>query len=132
MVRVSCPVNLSNYDRAVNRQREKNACSKSSGCAIGHLPVGGNGNGGKKGHWLEIGIGVTGLRGKPFRARRVEEWLRGEKLTAKGIEAAAALVAEGVAPLENLNAAADYRAHLARIYTARAVAAALKNARGRR
>lgn len=84
-----------------------------------------------KGRCEDIGIGVTGLSDKPFRARPVEARLRGNKLTAKSIEASAALVSDGVEPLEDLHAAADYRAHLARVYTARAIQAALKNAAGR-
>jgi aerobic carbon-monoxide dehydrogenase medium subunit len=84
-----------------------------------------------KGRCEDIGIGVTGLGEKPFRARAVEERLRGNKLSAKLIEASTALVSEGVDPLEDLNAAADYRAHLARIYAARAVQAAAKRLPGR-
>jgi aerobic carbon-monoxide dehydrogenase medium subunit len=77
----------------------------------------------------EIGVGVTGFADKPFRARAVEAKLRGKKPTAKAIAAAAAVVADGVDALEDLSAAADYRAHLARVYTARAIQAALKPAR---
>jgi carbon-monoxide dehydrogenase medium subunit len=84
-----------------------------------------------KGRCEDIGIGVTGLSDKPFRARAVEARLRGNRLTAKLIEASAALVSDGVDPLEDLHAAADYRAHLARIYAARAVQVAAKQA-GRR
>ena len=79
-----------------------------------------------RGSLEDIGIGVAGLADKPFRARAVEAKLRGKKPTAKAIEAAAAVVADGVDALEDLNAAADYRAHLARIYTVRAIQAALK------
>jgi carbon-monoxide dehydrogenase medium subunit len=78
-----------------------------------------------------MGIGITGLSDKPFRARMVEDWLRGRKLTAKSIEAAAALVVEDVEPLEDLHAAADYRAHLAQLFTCRAIDAAAKRAGGR-
>jgi carbon-monoxide dehydrogenase medium subunit len=84
-----------------------------------------------KGRCEDIGIGVTGLGEKPFRARAVEERLRGNKLSAKLIETSATLVSDGVDPLEDLNAAADYRAHLARVYAARAVQAAAKNPAGR-
>lgn len=77
----------------------------------------------------EIGIGITGLSDKPFKAHVVGDWLRGSKLTAKDIEAAAALAADDVEPLEDLHAAADYRAHLARVYTGRAIHAALRHAR---
>lgn len=81
-----------------------------------------------KGRCEDIGIGITGLGDKPFRARAVEVRLRGNKPTAKGIETAAAQAAAGVDPLEDLHAAADYRAHLARVYTARAILAAVERA----
>jgi aerobic carbon-monoxide dehydrogenase medium subunit len=76
----------------------------------------------------EIGIGVTGLSEKPFRASAVEERLRGEKLTVKIIEAASAHTPDGIEPLEDLHASADYRAHLARIHTRRAIQEAAKKA----
>ena len=74
----------------------------------------------------EVGVGITGLSDKPARAHTVEERLRGNKLTSKLIEASAAQAAEGVAPLEDLYAAAPFRAHLARVYTARAIQQALR------
>ena len=81
-----------------------------------------------KGRCEDIGIGVTGLADKPFRAHAAEAKLRGHKPTAKAIEDAAAAVTDGIEPLEDLHAAADYRAHLARVYTARAIREALKRA----
>ncbi len=79
-----------------------------------------------KGRCEAIGIGITGLSDKPFRAHAVEERLRGNKLTPKLIEASAAQVADGVAPLEDLHAGGEFRAHLARVYTARAIQEAAK------
>jgi carbon-monoxide dehydrogenase medium subunit len=80
----------------------------------------------------DVGIGVTGLSVKPFRAEAVEQRLRGDKLTAKLIEGASNPVADGVDPLEDYHAAADYRAHLARVLTRRAIQEAAKRAtRGR-
>ena len=84
-----------------------------------------------KGLCQEIGIGVTGLGDKPFRARAVEERLCGNKLTPKLIEASAAQVAEGIDPLDDLHAAAPFRAHLARVYAARAIQAAAKRTSGK-
>ena len=69
----------------------------------------------------DIGVGVTGLGGKPFRARLVEERLRGKKLGPAVIEGASSGAAEGVEPLEDIHASAEFRAHLARLYTARAI-----------
>lgn len=81
-----------------------------------------------KGNCDDLGIGITGLADKPFRARQIEELLRGKKLTGKLIESAGAKVTDGIEPLEDLHAAADYRAHLARVYTVRAVHEAVKRA----
>ena len=83
------------------------------------------------GHCAEIGVGVTGLGDKPFRAYDVEAALRGNKLTPKLISAGAERVTEGVAPLEDLHAGAEFRAHLARLYTARAIRAASQRASGK-
>ncbi|MDH3444740.1 MAG: xanthine dehydrogenase family protein subunit M [Deltaproteobacteria bacterium] len=85
-----------------------------------------------KGSCEEVGVGVTGLSEKPFRAHAVEQRLRGNKLTAKLIQEASALVAENIEPLEDLHAAADYRAHLARVYTSRAIHDAAKRAAGKK
>ena len=85
----------------------------------------------QNGRCEDIGIGVTGLSEKPFRARPIEERLRGNKLTAGLIEGSAAQVAEGSDPLEDLHASAKFRAHLARVYTARAIQEAAKRAAGR-
>jgi carbon-monoxide dehydrogenase medium subunit len=81
-----------------------------------------------KGRCEEIGIGVTGLSDKPFRAHTVEERLRGNKLTPKLIATITAQVADGIDPLEDLHAGAEFRAHLARVYVARAVQEAAKRA----
>jgi carbon-monoxide dehydrogenase medium subunit len=85
---------------------------------------------GREGRCEEIGLGVTGVSAKPFRARAVEERLRGNKLTAKLIEESAAQAAEGSDPLEDLHASANFRAHLARVFTSRAIQEAAKTASG--
>jgi carbon-monoxide dehydrogenase medium subunit len=79
-----------------------------------------------KGCCEDVGIGVTGLSDKPFRAHAVEERLRGNKLTSKLIEASAAQVAEGVDVLNDLHASAQFRQHLAKHYASRAIRQALK------
>jgi aerobic carbon-monoxide dehydrogenase medium subunit len=84
-----------------------------------------------KGRCEEIGVGVTGLSEKPFRAKAVEERLRGNRLTTKLVDKSAAEVAEGSDPLEDLHASAKFRAHLARIHTARAIQEAARRASGR-
>jgi len=79
-----------------------------------------------KGVCEEIGIGVTGLDVKPYRAKGVEERLRGKKLTPTIMEQAASQVAQGVDALEDIHASAEFRSHLARVYTARAIQEAAK------
>ncbi|HUA18700.1 MAG TPA: xanthine dehydrogenase family protein subunit M [Bryobacteraceae bacterium] len=73
-------------------------------------------------------VGVTGLAGKPYRAVNVEKALEGTAGSATDIQQAAAVVADGVDANSDLHASADYRKHLARIYTMRALAAALSRA----
>jgi carbon-monoxide dehydrogenase medium subunit len=70
-------------------------------------------------------VGVTGLSGKPYRALNVEKALEGTAGSASDIQKAAAPVAEGVEANSDLHASADYRTHLARIYTMRALTVAL-------
>jgi len=70
-------------------------------------------------------VGVTGLSGKPYRASAVEKALEGTAGAASDIQKAAALVADGVDANSDLNASADYRKHLARIYAMRALTIAL-------
>jgi aerobic carbon-monoxide dehydrogenase medium subunit len=80
----------------------------------------------------DIGVGVTGLSEKPFRARAAEARLRGNKLTPKLIEESAAQVGEGSDPIEDLHASAKFRVHLAQVYTSRAIAEAGERAAGRK
>ncbi|MEO7652433.1 MAG: xanthine dehydrogenase family protein subunit M [Bryobacteraceae bacterium] len=66
-------------------------------------------------------IGVTGLAGKAYRARGVEDAL----LAGSDVRSAAGLVAEGIDANSDLFASAEYRCHLARVYTARAIEQAI-------
>lgn len=74
-------------------------------------------------------VGVTGLAGKPYRALNVERLLEGSAGSPEDIRKAAAVVTDGVEPLSDLHASAPYRAHLARVYTARALSEALARIR---
>ena len=73
-------------------------------------------------------IGVTGLGPTGFRARKAEELLEGSSGSEEEIRRAAAAAAEGVEANSDLHASAEYRRHLAAVYTARAVRAALARA----
>lgn len=76
----------------------------------------------------DIGVGITGLDAKPFRARGVEEHVRGKRIEPAMIEDAASQVTQGADPLDDIHASAEFRAHLARLYTARAIQEATKKA----
>jgi len=75
-----------------------------------------------------VRVGVTGLGPSGFRARRVEELLEGTAGSDGEIREAAAVVAEGVEANADLHASADYRRHLAQVFTVRAIRAALARA----
>lgn len=72
----------------------------------------------------DIAIGVTGVGDVAYRAERVEGALRGQKLEDGVIASAAALVTDGVDPIEDVNATPAYRAHLAQVYVERTIQAA--------
>jgi carbon-monoxide dehydrogenase medium subunit len=71
----------------------------------------------------EARIGLTNMGSTPLRARAVEEALRTVD-HPRGIEEAAQLAAEGTNPPSDLNGSSEYRKHLARVLTGRAVIAA--------
>jgi carbon-monoxide dehydrogenase medium subunit len=73
-------------------------------------------------------VGVTGLGPKAFRARNVEKLLEGTAATLPDIDRAASVVTEGVEASSDIHASAEYRNHLARIYSARAIAVAVSRA----
>jgi carbon-monoxide dehydrogenase medium subunit len=66
-------------------------------------------------------VGVTGLAGNSYRAKNVESILQ----STGDVSKAAAVVAEGIEANSDIHASAEYRMHLARVYTARALNAAL-------
>jgi carbon-monoxide dehydrogenase medium subunit len=76
------------------------------------------------GRIAEARIGLTNMGPTPLRAAGVEAALRGADATPEAIAAAAEHAAEGTSPSSDLNAQADYRQHLARVLTRRAVSAA--------
>ena len=73
-------------------------------------------------------IGVTGVSPKAFRASSVEKALAGKALDAATIASAAEkIAADAKDPLSDpLNASSEYRLHLAKVFTRRAIEAAAK------
>jgi carbon-monoxide dehydrogenase medium subunit len=72
----------------------------------------------------EARIGLTNMGSTPLRARATEAALSGVPVTTEAVGAAAAHAAEGTSPPSDLNGDAEYRQHLARVLTRRAVLAA--------
>ncbi len=72
----------------------------------------------------EARVGLTNMGTTPIRARGVEQALVGQPATADAVRAAAEHAAEGTAAPSDADAAADYREHLAKVLTGRAVLAA--------
>jgi|tagenome__1003787_1003787.scaffolds.fasta_scaffold20833939_2 carbon-monoxide dehydrogenase medium subunit len=71
------------------------------------------------------GIGLTGVADHAYRAAGVEQALVGGDGSPDAIRAAASHAADGVTPLSDIHADAEYRAAMAAVYTARAIEAAL-------
>jgi aerobic carbon-monoxide dehydrogenase medium subunit len=72
----------------------------------------------------EARIGLTNMGTTPIRARATEAALAGVAAQEGAVAAAAEYAAEEAEPASDLNAQADYREHLARVLTRRAVLAA--------
>ena len=67
-------------------------------------------------------VGLTNMGSTPLRATAAEEAAAG--VSADGVAAAAEHASDGTSPSSDLNGAADYRQHLARVLTGRALTAA--------
>jgi carbon-monoxide dehydrogenase medium subunit len=72
----------------------------------------------------EARVGLTNMGTTPIRARGVEQALVGQPATAEAVRAAAEHATEGTAAPSDADAASDYREHLAKVLTGRAVLAA--------
>ena len=72
----------------------------------------------------EARIGLTNMGSVPVRATAAEHAAAGAQATHDALQAAAASADEGTNPPGDLHGAPDYRRHLARVLTARALAAA--------
>lgn len=73
-------------------------------------------------------IGITGVTNRAYRATKAESLLEGTPGTAEELRRAAATTAEGIEVNSDLYASSEYRRHLVKVYTARALAAAIKRA----
>jgi aerobic carbon-monoxide dehydrogenase medium subunit len=72
----------------------------------------------------EARVGLANMGSTPLRAVGVEQALAGSAATADSVRAASERAADGTRPPSDLSGQADYRVHLARVLTRRAVTAA--------
>jgi aerobic carbon-monoxide dehydrogenase medium subunit len=70
-------------------------------------------------------VALTNMASVPVRAVAVEEALIGQQASAELIRTAAEQAAAGISPKSDGNADADYRSHLAKVLTRRAIATAV-------
>ncbi|MBV9471855.1 MAG: xanthine dehydrogenase family protein subunit M [Solirubrobacterales bacterium] len=69
----------------------------------------------------DVRVGLTHMGSVPLRATAVEEALRGQSLNAENIAKAAQEAAQGTSPPADLNASEEYKRHLARVLSRRAL-----------
>ncbi len=75
-------------------------------------------------------VAIGGLGSGPLRAVATETALQEQPLTPEVIAAAASKAAEGADPDDDLYASADYKRHMATVYTRRAIEKAVRRAGG--
>ena len=82
------------------------------------------------GNCVKCRVGVTGISDGAYRATGVESALEGSAISADAIAAASAHATDGVEPLDDYFAGADYRRALAAAYVKRALTTASERAGG--
>jgi carbon-monoxide dehydrogenase medium subunit len=75
-----------------------------------------------------VAVGITGAGSQPIRASAVERALQGQSASAEAIAKASESAAEGLDLLADIHGSAEYRAHIARVFTRRAIEAAVQKA----
>lgn len=78
----------------------------------------------------DAGIGLTAVGARQFHAAEAEDLLRGAPPTEQTFARAAQIAAAGCSPVSDQRGPADYKRHLVRELTARALASALRRALG--
>jgi carbon-monoxide dehydrogenase medium subunit len=76
---------------------------------------------GKDGRCEQARIGLTGVTHKPQRALAAESSLTGKTLDDRAIAEAAGLAADGIKALSDIHASAEFRLHLTKVMTGRAL-----------
>jgi aerobic carbon-monoxide dehydrogenase medium subunit len=80
---------------------------------------------GADGRCQSASVGITGVAAKAYRASGVEDALKASALDEQAIASAASHSADNVDANADIFASADYRRHLAQVYTRRAIESAV-------
>jgi aerobic carbon-monoxide dehydrogenase medium subunit len=75
-------------------------------------------------------VGITGVGSHATRAKGVEAALTGKTLDTATIAAASQKAADGIEINADLQGSVEYKAHLTRVYTRRALEKAVERAKG--
>lgn len=73
------------------------------------------------GAFTDVRLALTNMSSLPVRAKSLESALVGQQVSESAIAAAASEAAEGTEPPEDLNASSEYKKHLARVLSRRAL-----------
>jgi carbon-monoxide dehydrogenase medium subunit len=84
---------------------------------------------GDDGSCRSANVGITGVAAKAYRAGGVESALAGKALEEQTLASAATHAADGIDANADLYASAEYRRHLAQVYTRRAIETAAARAK---
>ncbi len=76
----------------------------------------------------DVALGITGLGPKATRATAAEKALRGKKTSAQLLSEAARRAADGIDPLADIHASAEYRREMATVFARRALERAVERA----
>jgi aerobic carbon-monoxide dehydrogenase medium subunit len=106
------------------------------GRRVGDWPIGAaaavvwlDGAGGGEERIADAGLGLTAVGARHFAAAEAEEFLRGAPATAETFAEAGRIAAENCSPVSDQRGPADYKRHLARELTMRALRRACDRAR---
>jgi len=78
---------------------------------------------------MKARVGITGVASTPYRATGVERALEGQAVGESVIAQAAEAAMDGLEAMNDIHASTEYRAHLAKVYTMRALSQAAARAK---
>jgi carbon-monoxide dehydrogenase medium subunit len=114
---ILCEIRVPSTPRTVSYVKTRQPASGFALCGVAAVVDG-----------TSVRLGVTGVAPTPYRATASERTLVGVELSADQVRLAGSRAADGVRLLNDIHASAEFRAHLARVNTVRALTQALGRA----